>query len=332
MPPKVTFKGAHKQNFSVGRGGHLPGWIVCHRMVGFLGGTDSTFARFKPAHPVSTHFGIGRKPKNGPVAIHQYVALDDTAFGNGNNVTPQGKEVDSQWNRRGFPSRPNRHTVSIEHEDGAKGHRGVIDEDIIEASIGLVDLLLSGDPARVRAAGIKFRSDEVVRALGRIPRDGAHIVDHHFIAGRLKPFCWRKWLDDGGFPQARYLAALGAAPQPDGSTGAAGTTGAAVTTAGFVNGGEDDMPLLEGKPVGKKIGVATVRPQGSHFIFANNTRLAIKGGTERNVMGIVKLEAPLDTHGGDRSTLLLVQCPKPPHWGFLVAGDTDWPKGQLPPE
>ena len=309
MLPSITFKGALAENFSPGRNGKLPNWIVCHRMVGFLGGTDSTFAKHNKRGPVSTHFGIGRRPNGGSVAISQYVSLDDTAFGNGNNVDKNGIEVDSEWNRRQFPSRPNRHTISIEHEDGATGHRGIVDEEIIATSIELVALLLSGDPARVRAAGIKFKKDAVVEALGRIPRDSSHIIDHHFIAGGLKPRCWRTWLDDAGFPQARYMKELG----------------------GVMHDGGDDMPLLIGRPTGKKIGTATVRPQGSNFIFANNTRVAIKGGTVRNVMGLVMLAAPLDKHGGDRTTLLLVQSPKAPHWGFLVAGDTDWPAGQTTP-
>jgi hypothetical protein len=328
MVAPITFKPAHPRRFTVGRGGHLPGWIVCHRMVGSLIGTDATFMKFDPLKPkkvAATHFGVGRRPRGGGVAISQYVDLDDTAFGNGNNVNDAGIEVDSRWNQLNFPSRPNRHTVSIEHEDRAAAHRGVVDEDIIAASIELVQLLLSGDPARVRAAGIRFRKKAVVEALGRIPRDATHIIDHHFIAGPLKPNCWRKWLDDPGFPQTRYLAALTGQAVPDVTgteTMAAGTGGSNGTPDG-----DDEMPLLEGRPAGRKIGIAQVRPQGSNFIFANNTRRPIAGGTVRNVMGLVKLDAPLDGHGGDRTTLLLVSCPVPPHWAFIVAGDTDWPAG-----
>lgn len=207
----ITWKPAHRTNFATGRNGKLPGWVVCHRMVGYLTGTDRHFAR--EGVSTSTHFGIGRRTAGGRVEISQYVALDDRAFGNGNNVDDQGREVKSEWNRLDFPARPNEHTVSIEHEDGAasvdaNGKRGVVDDEVIEASIWLIGVLLTGDPATVRDAGIRFRSDAVVRALGKIPRDATRIVDHHFIAGPLKPYCWRPWLDDEGFPQARYLSAL----------------------------------------------------------------------------------------------------------------------------
>ncbi len=211
MSYPITWKPAAASNFAVGRNGQVPGWLVHHRMVGYLTGTDRHFA--KDGVKVSTTLGIGRRTAGGPVEISQYVALDDRAFGNGNNVDSEGREVASEWNRLGYPSRPNEHTISIEHEDGgtsvdANGKRGVVDDEVIEASIWLDALLLSGDPDRVRAAGIRFRDPAIVRALANIPRDDTHIVDHHFIAGPLKPYCWQPWLDDPGFPQARYLDAL----------------------------------------------------------------------------------------------------------------------------
>jgi hypothetical protein len=80
------------------------------------------------------------------------------------------------------------------------------------ASIALDALLLRGDLAELRAAGIRFRSGTdaaIARELRAIPTDRHHIIDHHYIAGRLKPSCWRPWADDPvGFPQAWYLAAL----------------------------------------------------------------------------------------------------------------------------
>jgi hypothetical protein len=210
MSYPITWKGA--AHFATGRGGVLPRWLVHHRMVGYLSGTDRYFAN-PDSRPVSTHFGIGRRKAGGPVEISQYVALDDTAYGNGNNVNASGDEVASEWNRLGFPSQPNRHTISIEHEDGgsstdADGKRGVVDDAVIEASLWLDALLLSGDPAAIRNAGIRYRSTALVEGLFDIPRDATHIIDHHFIAGPLKPYCWQPWLDDKGFPQARYLSAL----------------------------------------------------------------------------------------------------------------------------
>jgi hypothetical protein len=313
MSVPITFKGADGRNFSRGRAGQRPGWIVCHRMVGFLNGTDRHFNRFDPKHPVSTHFGIGRRTPGGPVEISQYVALDDTAFGNGNG------HRSSKWAARGFPAtRINARTVSIEHEDGGKGHRGVVDPAVIEASIGLVSTLLSGDPVAVRNAGIRFRDPAVVTALGRIPVDANHIVDHHFISGKLKPFCWRKWLDDSGFPQARYLAEL------------KGAGGAARPAAGTAPEAEpDESPILEGHPSGNKLGTAIVKAEGGNFIFADNSRRAVKGGIVRDVMAIIRLEEPIDAHPGDRQTLLLVESARSPFWGFFLAADTDWPAGRI---
>ncbi len=89
-------------------------------------------------------------------------------------------------------------------------------EAVIAASIALDALLLRGDLAELKAAGIRFRSGTetaITRELRAIPIDRHHLIDHHYIAGRLKPSCWRPWADDPvGFPQARYLAALAPAP------------------------------------------------------------------------------------------------------------------------
>lgn len=262
---EITQKPAHADNFAPGRNGKLPGWIVCHRMVGYLTGTDRHFA--KAGVQTSTHFGIGRRYAGGPVEISQYVALDDRAYGNGNNVDRYGREVRSDWNRLGFPSRPNEHTISIEHEDGAlsvdaNGKRGVVDDAVIDASIWLIGLLLTGDPVKVRAAGIRYRDADIVRALGTIDPVATRIIDHHFIAGPLKPYCWQPWYDDKGFPQARYLAAL----QED----------------------EPDMPGLDLRPIGQLVaGVADV-PAGTEVIFSKDRRRAVTtdDATNRQATGL----------------------------------------------
>lgn len=93
-------------------------------------------------------------------------------------------------------------------------------EAVIAASIALDALLLRGDLNELKAAGIRFRAGTeaaITRELRAIPVDRHHLIDHHYIAGRLKPYCWRPWADDPtGFPQARYLAALApAAPAPE---------------------------------------------------------------------------------------------------------------------
>jgi hypothetical protein len=190
-------------------------------MVGTLAGTDRTFG--SGAREASTHFGVGMCSKHGgknSVCIHQYVLLGDQAWGNGNNRFPvghkhEGRIVPSAWNNR-YPQRlVNSRTISIEHQDnGGKGSqgRGIVPEEVIEASIWLDSLLLTGDAKALTAAGIRFRDGlrtAICRELRAINPGPHSIVDHHYIAGPLKPFCWQPWQKDkGGFPQARYLEAL----------------------------------------------------------------------------------------------------------------------------
>ena len=72
-------------------------------------------------------------------------------------------------------------------------------EAVIAASIALDALLLRGDLAELKAAGIRFRAGTetaITRELRAIPIDRHHLIDHHYIAGRLKPSCWRPWADD----------------------------------------------------------------------------------------------------------------------------------------
>ena len=201
--------------------------IVHHRMVGTLASTDVTFTT--GSRVASTHFGIGLCSKHGGnrrLCIHQYVALGDQAFGNGNNRfgsgPRRGQLVDSRWNSRYPTTLVNSRTVSIEHHDnGARGHRerGVVPDEVIAASIELDRLLLSGDTREMTAAGIRFRSgmkDRIGRELKAI-KPGRHtIVDHHYVSGPLKPHDWRPWAKDrNGFPHDRFVAALrGTVAQP----------------------------------------------------------------------------------------------------------------------
>lgn len=190
--------------------------IVHHRMVGTLVGTDASFTSpVGVGRAASTNFGIGWCRKHSPerrICIHQYVRLGDQAWGNGN------WDASGSWDNRNPTTLINSRTISIEHEDGgnlpAGEGRGVVPEAVIEASIWLDRELLAG-----RVDGIRFRDEPtMVRELRAIPVDADHIIDHYYISGRLKPFCYRPWQDDRiGFPQARYLAALGAIP--DTSTG-----------------------------------------------------------------------------------------------------------------
>lgn len=192
MTVRVLWKGAHPNNWESGH--NRPIALVHHRMVGWLAGTTRYFASGEH-RPVSTHFGVG------PNEIHQYVDLSDIAYGNGNWDASGGWRL---YNGRN----PNLYTISIEHEDGATAQRGRVSETTIARSIELDRLLLSGDLIAMRRAGIHIRDPLTAKALAAIKPGPETLIDHHRIAGRLKPYCWRQWLDDKGFPQARYLAAL----------------------------------------------------------------------------------------------------------------------------
>jgi hypothetical protein len=205
--------------FNIGRAGPIIA-LVHHRMVGTLGGTDFTFV--SGARKASTNFGVGLCSTHGAkgrVEIHQYVNLDDSAWGNG-NWDPTGN-----WFKAGLPTKGlNGRTISIEHHDngGLKNddpRKGVVPEEVIAASIWLDRLLLSGDVGDWRAAGIRWRSDAnagaIAAQLRQIVPNPQTIIDHHTISGKLKPFCWRPWMGDAsGFPRDRYVRELSGAAGP----------------------------------------------------------------------------------------------------------------------
>ena len=200
LPVKITFFKA--QFKTTGRKSKLRA-IVNHRMVGTVAGTRAYFQR--PNRPVSTHFGIGKI--NGKLVIDQYVPLDDTAFANGNH-DPSG--VWDNWGNSTVDI--NGQTISIEHQDhGDPAGKGVVSEDIQQASIALQALILRGNTAEWKAAGLVLRDytrnapilQKQLRALIIGPRT---LITHHDIAGRLKPFCWLPWMSDKvGFPRAKYI-------------------------------------------------------------------------------------------------------------------------------
>lgn len=194
MSYKVTWKPS--PNFTLGRSGHIPIAIVNHRMVGYLTGTDRHFS--DAANEVSTHFGIGTRVSGGPVEISQYVDLGNTAWGNG-NYDPSGGWTRVKRNLDGSVINPNYYTVSIEHQDGGEAERGVVTDEIKNASLWLQSLLLSGDQTKIINAGIRINSGASARGLREIYIDDESIIDHYRIAGTKKPFCWRPWLDDKGF-------------------------------------------------------------------------------------------------------------------------------------
>lgn len=199
---------------------------VRHRMVGTLRSTDVTFTT--GSRVASTNFGIGKVcGKAGHPAgahVHQYVRLGDQAWGNGNNRDGNGVLVPSAWNSRYPTTLVNSRTISIEHEDRADlpagdPRRGVVTEDIIAVSIELGRLLHRGNVTELKAAGIVFRAGTetaICRELRAMKPGPTTIIDHHYIAGPLKPYCWRPYAADKvGFPQARVIAGItGTTPAP----------------------------------------------------------------------------------------------------------------------
>jgi hypothetical protein len=188
--------------------------LVHHRMVGTLKSTDSAFTS-SAGRQASTNFsvGYGCGRAGHPLTdahVHQYVRLGDQAWGNGN------WDASGSWDDRYPTSYVNSRTISIEHHDNGGrtlgNGKGVVPEKVIAVSMELDALLLRGDVDEMRLAMIRFRDGQataIARELREMPVDRHHIIDHHYIAGRLKPYCWRPWADDAiGFPRDRYIAAL----------------------------------------------------------------------------------------------------------------------------
>lgn len=74
--PAIRWIGAHPNNFTSGRSGRPIGNITFHHIVGSLASADATFQN--AARQASATFGVGASE------IHQYVALGDTSYANGN--------------------------------------------------------------------------------------------------------------------------------------------------------------------------------------------------------------------------------------------------------
>jgi hypothetical protein len=211
--------------FTAGRAGVAVVALVHHRMVGTLKSTDTTFTT--GTRIASTTFGVGYGcGKAGHPAtaahVHQYVNLDDQAWGNGN------WDATGAWDDSYPTSLINARTISIEHHDNGGSAdpavKGVVPEKVIVESIRLDQLLLGGDVAAWRAAGIRWRSDgdasRIAKELRALVPGKRTIVDHNFVSGRLKPYCWRPWEGDKvGFPQARYIASLTAEPEGEADMG-----------------------------------------------------------------------------------------------------------------
>ena len=97
-------------NHYTGRNGYGVTHITLHIMVGYLAGTDSTFAN--SASQASAHYGIGADG-----TIHQYVSERDGSYSDANYVS-------------------NNSTISIEHE-GGMSNGAVCTQACIDASARL---------------------------------------------------------------------------------------------------------------------------------------------------------------------------------------------------
>lgn len=200
--------------------------LVHHRVVGTLESmTNNTFYPTTDnvlragERRVSSHLGLGfwSLPGGGEeLRVYQYVAFENTAYCNGQSDRDRAACTWKLWIDAGRPD-ANGITLSIEHEDGGALDGGdgryVVRPEIIELSIAVDRLLLSGDARAIRAAGFHC-SDAAAAQLGRIVPSKQTLIDHKVIAPVSKPYCWRPIGDDKGFPQARYIAALTGAPAP----------------------------------------------------------------------------------------------------------------------
>jgi len=180
--------------------------VVSHRIVGTLPSARAAFGVAPgTTRKASSHFGIGYV--GGKLTIDQYVDLADMAWTNGDVRDPTWAFYQPGVN-------PNLTTVTIEHEDGGESNRGRVSDEVWATSIALQVLITSGDPKRIRAAGIRVRHDAIVAQLAAVPHDERGFIDHHQIAGPNKPYCFRRWLDDPGFVEGspsrrdRLLSAL----------------------------------------------------------------------------------------------------------------------------
>lgn len=104
----IIWKGS--PNHYTGRNGYGVTHITLHIMVGYLAGTDSTFAN--SASQASAHYGIGSSGE-----IHQYVSERDGSYSDANYMS-------------------NNSTISIEHE-GGMADGAVCTQTCIDASARL---------------------------------------------------------------------------------------------------------------------------------------------------------------------------------------------------
>lgn len=263
----------HVGRFRFGRSGTTQSIrsIVHHRVVGTL--ESMTNGTFYPTtdnvlrageRRVSSHFGIGFWGDE--LRFVQYVALENTAYCNGQSDTDRNLCRWQLWIDAGRPD-ANGITVSIEHEDNAAVDGGdgryVVRPEIIAASIALDRLLLSGDGPKIRAAGIRC-NDLAASQLAKIVPSRETLIDHSVIAPHSKPYCWRPFADDAGFPQARYIAEIAGSDAQ-----------------------EEDVPLIDFTlPKTEIAGAITVKAGGASVVTIDGgNRPTLPAGMVRPAMG-----------------------------------------------
>lgn len=134
----------------------------------------------------------------GPLVIYQCVDLANMAWTNGDVRDPTWPGYQPGVN-------PNLTTITTEHEDMAAAGRHIVTDHIWRASMELKRLLRSGDLAAIRATGVRvsdgaFKAAVLVQQLAAFPISNAAYTDHHAISGPNKPWCWRDYDGDKGFP------------------------------------------------------------------------------------------------------------------------------------
>ena len=109
VKPSIRWIGSPNFGFPDGtHGQNQPEAIVSHIAQGTLGGVDAWFNN--PSSFASTHFAIGLRGE-----IHQYVQVEDAAWGNGLMRNP---DLSIPWLKFCWDNgiNPNLKTISIEHE------------------------------------------------------------------------------------------------------------------------------------------------------------------------------------------------------------------------
>jgi N-acetyl-anhydromuramyl-L-alanine amidase AmpD len=180
--PEIEWVRAYVGNYAVGRAGYKPIALVSHIAEGSLAAVDQHFQTARPGAESSAHFGIGVDGE-----IHQYVAVEDTAFANGRLLVPNYAAV--PW-LKGLTINPNRLTISIEWAG----------KHLRDSNGRVINWWQPSEPQY--NAGLALYRYLCERY--NIAIDRAHIIRHSDIDSVNKGFC-----PGFGFPMPRLLGDLG---------------------------------------------------------------------------------------------------------------------------